>query len=136
MIRTHSTRPFSLFRKLREQSWLPACVTRCVNCVDDTVVDAAFLPRLDVHRRALRLQLCSNGVYRDYFLCERSLLFVPEWFAPLRTALAAVFHARVLVCATHARGPGFVPRPAVVSFFLVQKLIDETRGKELEAMQG
>ena len=74
--------PFSLFRKLREQSWLPACVTRCVNCVDDTVVDAAFLPRLDVHRRALRLQLCPNGVYRDYFLCERSLLFVPEWFAP------------------------------------------------------
>ena len=53
--------PFSLFRKLREQSWLPACVTRCVNCVDDTVVDAAFLPRLDVHRRALRLQLCPNG---------------------------------------------------------------------------
>ena len=74
--------PFSLFRKLREQSWLPACVTRCVNCVDDTVVDAAFLPRLDVHRRALRLQLCPNGEYRDYFLCERSLLFVPEWFAP------------------------------------------------------
>ena len=75
--------PFSLFRKLREHSsWLPSCVTRCVDCVDNTVVDAAFLPRLDVHRRALRLQLCPNGVYRNYFLCERSLLFVPEWFAP------------------------------------------------------
>ena len=77
--------PFSLFRKLREQSWLPSCVTRCVDCVDHTVVDAAFLPRLDVHRRALRLQLCPDGVYRDYFLCERSLLFVPEWFAPTQT---------------------------------------------------
>ena len=77
--------PFSLFRKLREHSsWLPSCVTRCVDCVDNTVVDAAFLPRLDVHRRALRLQLCPNGVYRNYFLCERSLLFVPEWFAPPR----------------------------------------------------
>jgi len=74
---------FSLFRGLRERaSWLPACVTRCVDCVDDTVVDAAFLPRLDVHRRALRLQPLQDGVYRDYFLCERSLLFVPEWFAP------------------------------------------------------
>lgn len=75
--------PFSLFRKLREHSsWLPSCVTRCVDCVDNTVVDAAFLPRLDVHRRALRLQPLQDGVYRDYFLCERSLLFVPEWFAP------------------------------------------------------
>ena len=31
---------------------------------------------------------------------------------------------------------GFYAVCAVVSFFLVQKLIDETRGKELEAMQG
>ena len=23
-----------------------------------------------------------HRMYRDYFLCERSLLFVPEWFAP------------------------------------------------------
>lgn len=31
---------------------------------------------------------------------------------------------------------GFYAASAVVSFFLVQKLIHETRGKELEAMQG
>ena len=73
--------PFSLFRVLRERS-LPTCVTRCLNFVDDTAVDLTFLPRLDVHRRALRLQLCPKGVYKDFFLCERSLLFVPEWFAP------------------------------------------------------
>jgi len=31
---------------------------------------------------------------------------------------------------------GFYALSALVSFFLVQKLVQETRGKELEAMEG
>lgn len=55
-----------------------------------------------------------------------------QWIANFAISFSFPAMAKVSLAATY----GFYAASAVVSFFLVQKLIHETRGKELEAMEG
>jgi SP family sugar:H+ symporter-like MFS transporter len=55
-----------------------------------------------------------------------------QWMANFAISFSFPAMAKLSLSATY----GFYALSAVVSFFLVQKLIHETRGKELEAMQG
>jgi SP family sugar:H+ symporter-like MFS transporter len=55
-----------------------------------------------------------------------------QWIANFAISVSFPAMAKMSLPATY----GFYAVSAVISFFLVQKLIKETRGKELEAMQG
>jgi len=55
-----------------------------------------------------------------------------QWMANFAISFSFPAMAKASLPATY----GFYAVSAVISFFLVQKLIHETRGKELEAMQG
>ena len=57
------------------------------------------------------------------------------WWKLLYGVLAVVFIATGIISFIHP-GDTFLALAAVISFFLVQKLVHETRGKELEHMEG
>ena len=61
----------------------PRWLANLTHRLNDLVVDAAFRPQLDAHRRRLGLPPASR-VYNRWFLCRRALALWPEWFGPPR----------------------------------------------------
>ncbi|MBO9558023.1 MAG: MFS transporter, partial [Caulobacter sp.] len=55
-----------------------------------------------------------------------------QWIANFAISFSFPIMKKISLPATY----GFYAACALVSYFLVQKLIQETRGKELEAMEG
>lgn len=61
----------------------PRWLANLTHRLNDLVVDAAFRPQLDAHRRRLGLPPATR-VYHRWFLCRRALALWPRWFAPPR----------------------------------------------------
>ena len=61
----------------------PRWLANLTHRLNDLVVDAAFRPQLDAHRRRLGLPPAPR-VYNRWFLCRRALALWPEWFGPRR----------------------------------------------------